>query len=215
VSDDRHRVAELPELIQDPNEKARQEAENGIRQFNLAVDIIRAHVQDAERPFRLRPRYLLRLNHDALKGIHPMADTYRNGPAKIGGSKHTPTEAFMVAEEVEALCDYVNDNWQDKDGLHLSAYVLWRLNWIHRFADGNGRTARALSYVVLCTRLDGLLPGSPTIPDQIADDKKPYYKALEIADDVEGLGTEGGFRPPGFRGFQLMQSLATSLDCVR
>jgi len=31
----------------------------------------------------------------------------------------------------------------------------------------------------------------------------------------EGLGTEGGFRPPGFRGFQLMQSLAASLDCVR
>jgi Fic family protein len=124
------------------------------------------------------------LNAEALKGIHTMAGTYRNGPVKIGGSKHTPPEAFLVAEEVQGLCDYVNENWQAKDGLHLSAYVLWRLNWIHPFADGNGRTARAISYVVLCTRLDGLLPGSPTIPDQIADDKKPYYAALEVADEA-------------------------------
>ena len=113
-----------------------------------------------------------------------MAGTFRNGPVKIGGSRHTPPDFVAVAEEVERLCDYVNDNWQEKDGLHLSAYVLWRLNWIHPFADGNGRTARAISYVVLCTRLDGLLPGAPTIPDQIADDKKPYYAALETADEA-------------------------------
>lgn len=184
MSGDRHSVAELPELIQDPDEKARQETENGLRQFNLAVNIIREHVQDPERPFRMRPRYVLQLNAEALKGIHPMAGTYRNGPVKIGASKHTPPDAFLVAEEVEALCDYVNCNWQERDGLHLSAYVLWRLNWIHPFADGNGRTARAMSYIVLCTKLDGLLPGAPTIPEQIADDKKPYYEALEKADEA-------------------------------
>jgi Fic family protein len=111
-----------------------------------------------------------------------MAGTYRNSPVKISESAHQPPDAFLVAEEVAALCDYVNEHWDDKDGVHLSAYVLWRLNWIHPFADGNGRTARAISYVILCTRLDGLLPGSPTIPEQIADDKPPYYSALEAAD---------------------------------
>jgi hypothetical protein len=30
--------------------------------------------------------------------------------------------------------------------------------------------------------LDSLLPGAPTIPEQIAADKTPYYKALESAD---------------------------------
>jgi cytochrome c len=122
---DRHSVAEVLELIDDPDEKARQEAENGVRQFNLALAIIRDHVQDAERPFRLRSRYLVQLNGEALKGIHPLAGTFRNGPVKIGGSRHTPPEAFMVPEEVEALCDYVNDHWQEKDGFHLSAYILW------------------------------------------------------------------------------------------
>ena len=66
--------------------------------------------------------------------------------------------------------------------MHLAAYVLWRLNWIHPFADGNGRTARAVSYVVMSIKLDSLLPGAPTIPEQIAGNKKPYYDALEAAD---------------------------------
>jgi Fic family protein len=82
------------------------------------------------------------------------------------------------------MCDYVNDHWNDMSGVHLCAYVLWKLNWIHPFSDGNGRTARAVAYVVLSAKLDSLLPGSPTIPEQIAGDKNPYYEALESADDA-------------------------------
>lgn len=37
-------------------------------------------------------------------------------------------------------------------------------------------------YVVLSVKLDSLLPGAPTIPEQIAGNKKPYYDALEAAD---------------------------------
>jgi Fic family protein len=97
---------------------------------------------------------------------------------------HQPIEAFLVPEETEHLCEYVNDKWSNSSALHLAAYVLWRLNWIHPFADGNGRTARTVSYVALSIKLDGLLPGIPTIPDQIASDKTPYYLALEAADSI-------------------------------
>lgn len=31
-------------------------------------------------------------------------------------------------------------------------------------------------------KLDSVLPGAPTIPEQIATNKKPYYDALEVAD---------------------------------
>jgi Fic family protein len=85
------------------------------------------------------------------------------------------------------MCEYVNDNW-DKSAVHLAAYVLWKMNWIHPFADGNGRTARAASYVVMSIKLDSLLPGTPTIPEQIASDKKPYYDALEEADKAWASG---------------------------
>jgi Fic family protein len=150
----------------------------------MAVEIIRGHVKDTERPFRLRSGMILRLHREALEGIHSLAGTYRNTTVKIGGSRHQPIEAFLVPEETEHLCEYVNEHWSSKSAVHLAAYVLWRLNWVHPFADGNGRTARTVSYVVLSVKLDSLLPGVPTIPEQIASDKTPYYVALEVADDT-------------------------------
>ena len=65
---------------------------------------------------------------------------------------------------------------------------MWRLNWIHPFADGNGRTSRAVSYLVLCVRLGERLPGANAIPDQIEKDRVPYFDALEAADNAERQG---------------------------
>jgi Fic family protein len=181
VATDRHSEAEDATLLSDPDEIARREAENGLRQFTLALEIIRSHVKDAERPFKLRAGPILQLHQAALDGLHRLAGTFRNTPVKIHGSLHQPPESAFVADDVQALCAYVNDNW-NRSAVHLAAYVLWKMNWIHPFADGNGRTARAVSYVVLSIKLDSLLPGTPTIPEQIASNKDPYYKALEEAD---------------------------------
>ena len=182
MAGDRHTYSSQPEIITDPELLARKEAENGLLQAELAIEIIKTYVKDRERPFRLTHGLILELNKQALEGIHPLAGTYRNTPAIIKGAKHNPVEPFQVVDEMQLLCIYVNDNWSEKSALHLASYVLWKLNWIHPFADGNGRTARAISYVVLCMKLDSLLPGTPTIPEQIADDKIPYYEALEAAD---------------------------------
>lgn len=186
---DRHSVAETAALLTDPLEIALREAENGIRQFNLAVETIREFVRDRERPFRLRSSLILLLHKAALDGLHPLAGTWRNTPVKIQGSKHQPPQEAFVSEEIEQLCAYVNANWEDATALHLCAYVLWKLNWIHPFSDGNGRTARAAAYVVLSIKLNSLLPGTPTIPEQISQDKKPYYDALESADEKLATGT--------------------------
>jgi len=185
---DRHSVAETALLLTDPEQIALREAENGIRQFTLALDIIRTHVKDAERPFRMRSSIILQLHKAALEGLHPLAGTWRNTPVKIGGSGHQPPEAAFVSEEIETMCGYINECWTKSTALHLCAYSLWKLNWIHPFSDGNGRTARAVSYVVLSAKLDSLLPGSPTIPEQIATDKKPYYDSLEVADTALKAG---------------------------
>jgi Fic family protein len=190
VSGDRHSIAETAAVLTDADEIARREAENGLRQFNLALEIIRDHVKDAERPFRLRSSVILRLHKAALDGLHPLAGTWRNTPVKIGGSEHQPPDEAFVSEEVELMCDYVNKHWNEKSAVHLCAYVLWKLNWIHPFSDGNGRTARAGAYVVLSIKLDSLLPGAPTIPEQIAGDKTPYYSALECADKALRSGQQ-------------------------
>jgi Fic family protein len=186
--DDRHSHAEDAELLTDPDQIARREAENGLRQFTLALEMIRSHVKDKERPFRLRAGLLMLLHKEALDGLRRLARTFRNTPVTIGGSRHQPPEAAFAADEIQMMCEYVNGNWASKSAAHLAAYVLWKMNWIHPFADGNGRTARAISYFVLSTKLDSLLPGTPTIPEQIATDKRPYYGALEVADTAWASG---------------------------
>ncbi|MEO8050876.1 MAG: Fic family protein [Acidobacteriota bacterium] len=110
------------------------------------------------------------------------AGNFRPAGIAIGGSRHTPPGAHIVPGLVEEMCDYVNEHWAKLSALHLAAYVLWRLNWIHPFTDGNGRTARAVSYLVLCLRIGHPLYGSNSVPGQISQDKTPYYDALEEAD---------------------------------
>jgi hypothetical protein len=43
--------------------------------------------------------------------------------------------------------------------------------------------------MILCAKMGYVLPGKKTIPDQIAENKAPYYKALEAADDAWDEGT--------------------------
>lgn len=181
MSDLRHSFADPVELIADPLQRAEREAQNGVRQFNEAMDMVKASLS-SEKPFKLRQAHILRLHFQALDGLHPLAGTYRNSAVTIGKSSHTPPPHSEVADLTAEMCDYVQAHWNDCDAVHLAAYVLWRLNWIHPFADGNGRTARAASYVILNVHCRQLLPGTPTIADQIAADKQAYYAELEKAD---------------------------------
>jgi uncharacterized membrane protein YccC len=45
-----------------------------------------------------------------------------------------------------------------------------------------------MSYIVLCASLNTLLPGSPTIPQQIQNDRTLYFRALEQADEAALAG---------------------------
>lgn len=186
-SEERHSEALEVELVADPEEKARQEAKNGLRQFDEVIEQIEYWLQP-DRPFKLRPSAILALNRTALDGLSRHAGNYRPAGISIGGSKHSPPSAHLVPGLIEEFCDYINENWS-RSPIHLASYALWKLNWIHPFVDGNGRTSRAVSFVILCVRLGYRVPGSLTIPEQISREKSPYYQALELAD--EALRREG------------------------
>jgi Fic family protein len=179
----RHSSAFDADLISDPDHKAAQEARNGLRQIDEVAEMVESYTERG-RQFRFRLSALLHLHRIALEGISSYAGNFRPAGIEIGGSKHTPPDAFRVPELVEEMCDYVNEHWEASTALNLAAYVLWRLNWIHPFTDGNGRTARAASYLVLCLRIGHPLYGPLSVPAQIAQDKGPYYRALEQADSA-------------------------------
>jgi Fic family protein len=183
MAKDRSSEAHTPTLITDRKQIAEKEAENALKQFDQSMVELQRSLKTGQ--FKLKPSLLLKLNRIALEGISTFAGNYRPAGVDISGSKHIPLNAEEVPAAVEEMCDYVNEQWDRKTAVHLSAYVLWRLNWIHPFVDGNGRTARAVSYLVLCAKLKTRLPGKNTIPEQISLNKKPYYDALESADEAQ------------------------------
>jgi len=185
-NDKRDSKALEPELIADPQKKAEAEARNGLRQYDAGIRTIQVALERGA--FKLRPSLILGLHREALAGISSYAGNYRPAGVKIEGSKHEPPGAHLVPELIEDLCDYVNDNWTEKTSIHLGSYVMWRLNWVHPFADGNGRTSRITSYVVLSIRAGFVVPGTPTIPDQIVENRSPYFDALDAADSAYSQG---------------------------
>lgn len=178
----RHSKAEAPLVILSDQERAQREASNALVQAARLIEMIEYWSTENERPFRLRPSTILELNRLAIAGLDAFAGNWRPGDIVIEGSKHQPPGAHLVPELVEELCDYVNNNWSASRATQLAAYVMWRMNWIHAFTDGNGRTARAVSYLVMSVRLKMKIPGDPTIPELITTNRKPYYAALESAD---------------------------------
>lgn len=192
MNDDRHSKAAEASLITDPIEEARRESENAIAQFDRVLDLIDDVVR-GDRPFRLRPSMILDLHRIVLDGLSAYAGNYRPDAIEIGLSKHVPPDAHLVPGLIEEMCDHVTDTFDNAIPLNLCAYVMWRLNWIHPFTDGNGRTSRAVAYYVLCAKIGYRLPGHETVPEQIAADKAPYYRALEAADQSligDGLNVE-------------------------
>ena len=172
-------------LIKNEDERAEQEARNGLLQFDEVLRFV--ELACSSRHIEMTPELVCDLNRLAIQGIRRSAGSFRSIPIAIENTPHEPPSYQSVPTLVEEMCAYVNAKWwahQDDlaDALHLSSFLMWRLNWIHPFRDGNGRTSRAVSYLALSARIGQLIPGTSTIADLIVENKQPYYEALDAAD---------------------------------
>ena len=85
---------------------------------------------------------------------------------------------------MDEFVHWVNWNQPSLDAFTLAAYVLWGINNIHPFVNGNGRTARATAYYVLCVKVGGPLPGRTILPEMLRQEpvRSDYVVALKEAD---------------------------------
>lgn len=153
---------------------------NLLRQYDFLFVTIEVCLKTEKYP--VHQQFLCDLNQHAVVYLTPHPGEIRECPIYIKNSNHSPPEASEVKQLLAEFFEYLSNNWGKCDAIHLSAYALWRINWIHPFVEGNGRTARAFSYFILCAKLGMLLPGRNIIPQQIRSDRTPYYDALSIAD---------------------------------
>ena len=154
------------------------EISNGNRQYDFLNSIVVASLE-MRRPF-LSQHIIRAFNFQAITCLHAYAGEYR--PCAVNVGVHVPPEYYRVPSLMEDFVNEVNRHWQDLDPVVLASFVLWKLNYIHPFINGNGRTARAACYYVLCLKLGGLLAGNVTLPELLRRERARYVEALVKVD---------------------------------
>jgi Fic family protein len=167
------RERDSPELF------ARVQEGNLLRQYDLLLNCIEIGLVEGIESF---DKYTLwSLNAAAVANIAQFGGRYRRGPIYVGD--HLPPHFDDVPDEMDRFLSVVHENWTViENPMVLPAFALWRMNWIHPFVEGNGRTARAACYYLICMKFGRILPGSRIVPERIRDNRQPYYEALQAAD---------------------------------
>jgi len=164
-------------LLCPPEEKAEREARNALRQILYIEEMVSMGVRS------LRESHVREFQRLAIDGIFPCGGAYRT-PTRTaaldgGGVLHVPPEPALVPSLVVDAIDEVNrrlERRRDADDdaiIDAAAYALWRFNWIHPFAGGNGRTSRAIAYLLLSFDYGRAIPGTPSVPTAAAMARAP------------------------------------------
>jgi Fic family protein len=165
----------------DSDDQAWRDTQGGLAQMDLVERILRRSLQSSAQQ-ALTPRTILRLHRAAMREILPSAGQWRTRDVKIFGSRHVPPPHVEVDSLVQDACD-------EGEAIFVAAFIMWRIAWIHPFDDGNGRTARAVSYLVMSQRLGKELGGDRPVPQRIKYAPIVYTRALEAADRAWVSGT--------------------------
>jgi Fic family protein len=159
----------------------RLQEQNLLRQYDLLSNCIEIGLEKGIEAF---DQYTLwALNYAAVANIAQFGGRYREQPIYVGN--HIPPRFSVVPHQMDLMFSLVHENWTLWDHpTGMAAFALWRLNWIHPFVEGNGRTARAACYYLICLKYGALLPGRKIVPERIREDRQPYYDALKAADQA-------------------------------
>ena len=168
----------------DPELYERVQEKNLIRQYDLLLNCIEIGIK--QDPTSFGKYTLWAFNHVAVTNISQFGGRFREEPIYVGN--HIPPHFKEVPVLMDRFISTIHENWFLWSPTQLAAYGLWRLNWIHPFIEGNGRTARATCYYLMCVRAGQLLPGNKIVPERIRENRVPYVAALRAADRIWNQG---------------------------
>jgi hypothetical protein len=152
--------------------------DNLARQYDFVRSIVQASLA-LGRPM-LSIEVIKALNYHAISCLHLSPGLFR--PCAVHVGDFDPPAHYQVPALMQMFTNEVNRKWDGADPVFLATMVLWRLNHIHPFINGNGRTARVTAYMVLCLKLGAWLPGTQLLPERIRARRDDYVAALRHAD---------------------------------
>jgi len=188
------------------------------REVLANIDAMELAIDEASSASRVTVTDIAQI-HRALLASAPnsqLAGQVRSTQNWIGGNDYNPCAASFVPpppEHVQSLlddlCEAVNED--ELPPIVQAALVHAQFETIHPFADGNGRTGRALIHVVLRRR--GLAPAYvPPISVVLAANKDRYINGLTRFrnDDVDGWLVD--FAAAAAQGAQLAESYLGAVE---
>ena len=172
---------------------ARNEEFQELRNIREAIDFVENTI-GAEDPQSITPGFIREvqriITQDLTMDGSKTPGAWRTEPVKILKSTHTPPEHVEIPALIQELCEYISDGNEGKLDIIKIATVHHRFAAIHPFDNGNGRTARLLTYAMLVqTKFIDKTKRTVLNPSAIfCIDRQKYYDMLAEAD----TGTEKG-----------------------
>jgi len=114
---------------------------------------------------------------------------YRTNEVKISKSTHKPPAPFQIEGYMDELFAFINQEHPPKYDLLKTAIAHHRFVWIHPFGNGNGRTVRLFTYMMLVKQGFNVNLGRIVNPTAVfCNNRDLYYKYLSKADKGNANG---------------------------
>ena len=161
----------------------RQRDETEVRNYFIGLDYLDEIVQKMPAKFTVE---MIQTIHGCVMNGRRKVSSYRDGQNAIyeGGSGaivHMPPEAKDVAELMQELVDWIHLQKEELPIPIIAGIAHYQFATIHPYFDGNGRTARLLTNLVLHWSGYGL-EGIYSLEEYYARDLESYYKAISVGD---------------------------------
>ncbi|MBR2695724.1 Fic family protein [Candidatus Saccharibacteria bacterium] len=160
--------------------------------INKAIDYIETYLNEGDTITATFVRELHALTVDSLKRDGSRTPgRYRTGNVRIANSNCVVSSPQMIESDMLELIDYINAPHEKKEDIIKIACAHHRFVAIHPFDNGNGRTARLLTYAMLIKY--GFLKKKKTLLNPssfFCMDRKKYYTMLDEADNGTPDGIE-------------------------
>ncbi|AUB56340.1 cell filamentation protein Fic [Methanobacterium subterraneum] len=122
------------------------------------------------------------ITHYTLKYTY-LEGQYRSEPVHVvnreGDIVFTPPKANLVPGQIEDLLEWINNSSGELNAVISAGIIHYEFVRIHPFADGNGRTGRALAAIYLYLRGFDV---DFTLDEYYHSDRQAYYHALNSVD---------------------------------
>ncbi len=168
-------------IIGNRNIIGKQKDENEIKGYYLALEYIEKNSKNVITENTIKTIHSL-VESEGRKKVKPTE--YRDGQNVIrdslsGKIVYMPPEAKDVPILMGEFVEYINTNLDIIPAPVLAAIVHYQFVTIHPYYDGNGRTARLLTNLILYKR-DYDLNGIYSLEEYYAKNLNEYYSAISI-----------------------------------